>query len=209
MKNISILLLAFVACAPRAGAATLSEYGVSLTATGLVDHVTQLRWLDSALTDGGLAELQGFLDAGWRLATEEEFTFLASREPFQYGGTHESELNRDEFITMMTRLSVDLDADHFAGVWVCRPYGAPEDWCSSTTSFGGQFVLDGPYGYQPTEFGLYYYLTEVPIYGAFDCHKTNLCTYMGRSLLVRAVPLPAAGWLLIVALCSAALARRR
>lgn len=193
----SLLLLVFFFLVPTTHALTLDEYGVSFYDNGLIDHVTGLRWVDSGLTDGGLDELQDWLDAGWRIATEEEFFFLVSRQNAQFGGPADVPLHLDDFRSMMQRLSVDEYAGGaFGGPWLCRDYGDPDLYCSSTTSFGGGFLIDSLEFDPDSEILHFYmavYLSEVPMYGSLECYKfPETCDYRGRSLMVRATPLPGA-----------------
>ena len=127
----SIFILA-VCVSAQASAGDRLEYGVTFNDTGVVDHVSGLEWLDSALTDGGLDDLPPWLDAGWRIATGEEFFFLATREAGQtLGGSATSNLNLVEFNALMTRLSATPNVS-ISGPWLCRPYGNPQADCTNT-----------------------------------------------------------------------------
>lgn len=175
-------------------AATLDEYGVSFTQNGLVDHVSNLKWLDAGLTQGGLDELQFWLDDGWRIASEADLYFLITRQHAEFGDTAELPLNVDDFMLMMTQLSIDpaVDSNSYGGPWVCRAYGDPQQNCVNTNSFGGQFIIDLSVDLEPVLLSLFVFITEVPIYGSLDCFdEPAICDYTGRSLLVRTIPLPA------------------
>ena len=189
-------------------ALSLSEYGITLTSTGLIDHVSGLRWLDSSLTDGDLDDLQLRLDEGWRIASEEEFYFLVTRQMSAFGGSAVSALGIDGMNQLAARLSFTPNQEP-SGPWLCRDYGDPEQYCQSTGSLGGNFVLNlTDLADDTTLVQMLVFISEVPIYGGLDCGVDVDCVYEGRSLMVRAVPLPAAGWLFLSALASLTVRRR-
>ena len=213
MKKIPALLVLVLLSSASHGL-TLQEYGISFINNGLIDHTSGLRWLDSGLTEGGLDELQTQLDAGWRLATEEEFYFLLTRQISAFGGSADVPLHLQDFQAMMSRLSV-TESDtggEFSGPWLCRDYGSPQQNCSAVNSLGGQFLLQ----VIPDEFpvllhlSLNLFISEVPIYGSLDCLQfPDLCSFTGRSLMVRAVPLPGALLLMFSALAGIGAALRQ
>lgn len=210
MKKL-VLTLLLVFFHPTSWAVTLEEYGVTLTGNGLVDHVSGLRWLDSSLTQGGYDELQVLLEAGWRIASEEELFFLMTRAEFAFSSSF-TELGSDGLLQIADRLSFEygLDAE-FSGPWVCRGYSNPAQFCSSLNApgsiagLGGQFVFDLG---NPSALGIpvsmIVYITEVPIYGSLACYEnpSEPCIGEGRALLVRPVPIPAALTLFIGALAT-------
>lgn len=184
-------------------ALTLDEYGISLSGNGLVDHVSGLQWLDSGLTQGGLDELQFRLDDGWRIASEEDLYFLITRQQAEFGGTGQLQLNIADFMQLMAQLSIDSSPDGsvYSGPWVCRAFGDPQAACASTNALGGKFIIELAADQNPVLVSMFVYISEVPIYGSIDCFDDpDLCDYMGRSLLVRAVPLPGPALLLFSAL---------
>lgn len=195
-----------------ASSLTLEEYGVTLTDTGLVDHVSGLRWLDSSLTQGGYDQLQPLLESGWSFASEEELYYLLTRSDGSFSGA--TVLGEDGLLHIADQLSFGFGLEfEFTGPWVCRSYGDPEQYCTtlntqgSIAGLGGQFTLemgdafmDG--GTQQIPIFMYPYVTEVPIYGSLACYEQPdlPCIGEGRSLLVRAVPLPASIMLMLSAL---------
>lgn len=212
MRNISLIVLTLF-WSTSAWSLTLEEYGVSVTDNGLVDNVSGLRWLDSSLTQGGHPELQSLLDAGWRFADEDDLYFLLTRSSyfFEVSSTY---LGEDGLLQIADRLSFEFDSDNdYGGPWVCRSYGNPEQHCTSLNTpgsisgLGVQFILSMGNEYQDGDDTLlpvimYSYITEVPFYGSLACYEdpSTPCIGEGRSLLVRAVPLPASIFLLSGAL---------
>lgn len=174
-----------VACT-TARADDFPEFGISFTLTGVVDHRSGLEWLDAGLTEGNIDDLQFWLDAGWRIASQEEFFFLVTRVPgMQFGGSETSDLGVDQLDGLKARLS-------FESAWVCSAFQDPATECVSTESFGGPFGL----GYEPTFFGdgsvvwMSVVLTELPMYTDLDCLKFPPCARMGKSLMVRYTDTP-------------------
>ncbi len=208
-KQFYLALLMLVACSPRvSNAITLDEYGITITETGLIDSATGLRWLDSQLTDGGLDELQDWLDAGWRIATYSEFLYLVTRQEEGFVGFHTALLEEADYGQIADSLSFELN-EFFSGPWLCAGGDDPDGLCSSTGSFGGQFEMDLLLDDQD-ELIIYLtrYISFVPMYGSIDCGFIP-CSYEGRSLLVRPVPLPPAVLLMIGALFTVAVRGRR
>ncbi|MFK8031002.1 MAG: hypothetical protein AB8G18_12275 [Gammaproteobacteria bacterium] len=216
MRHLSLALLTLF-WSVSASSLTLDEYGVSLTDNGLVDNVTGLRWLDSLLTQGGHAELQSLLDAGWRFADEDEFFFLLT-----HGSGSATLLGEDGLLQMADRLSFEFDNDNlFSGPWVCRSYSDPEQFCTtlntpgSIAGLGVQFTLSLGDEFQEggdtlTPVIMSPYITEVPFYGSLACYEEPdlPCIGEGRSLMVRAVPLPASFFLFSGALALLGLQRK-
>lgn len=201
MKWKAVFALLLLQFSHNAYAISLAEYGVTITDTGLVDHVSGLRWLDSDISDGGLGELQQLLDQGWRIASEGELLELLARAPFGFSGNVVSQLGIDGINQIAESLSFSFGAT-FGGPWVCRTAFYPVESCLNTDALGGQFLLEAEELANDTTLLIYaFYISEVPIYGAFDCDFIE-CSYLGRSLMVRAVPVPPAGWLLLAGLVS-------
>ncbi len=190
-----LFVTAFWGLHVASSAITLEEYGVTLNGTGLVDHVSQLQWLDSSLTYGTTAALTDYIDAGWRLATEEEFLFLLGR------GSNTSDLDGVAFLSMAQRLGFTADPDGLDLVqpWLCHAPGADPGICNQLDHYNYvSFALDVfPRG-STTHFNYYNYLATYQLYNLDQTQPCPQC--MGSALLVRPVPLPAAVWLMLGAL---------
>ena len=194
-----------------AEAITLDEYGVTLVGNGLVDSESGLHWLDPALTEGTTGNLDKFFSDGWRLATEQELFFLLTRieiiPPTPPGDHTSSALNFDDYLIMLDALSIPMPGSGSGDSvpWLCRVFGNDKSHCGNSTGtvFVSFFLSADPVLGFPgapdamTEVTFITFISEAYLYGTFD---TECLDCIGRSLLVRAVPLPAAFWLLLSAL---------
>ncbi len=190
-----------------ANALTLDEYGITLTDDGLLDNHTGLQWLDAAATEGTTANLDPLFANGWRLATEQEMVFLLLRIPNSVGDTAISMLNFDDYLVMLDALSIPhlLSGSGDSDAWLCRADGGDTSHCNSSNgvAFVSFFLSVEPApGFSGGSDSLTHvtfipFISEAFLYGTFD---TECLDCIGRSLLVRTVPLPASLWLIIGAL---------
>lgn len=204
-----VLMASALLCSAPAQAISLEEYGVTLTGTGLVDQVSGLRWLDSSLTFGLQSALDPYLADGWRIATEYDVAFLLTHsddlDPLYPGFSGNVPLQYAEFVALTQALGIQANGDVGSQPWMCRVYSADISNCYERT--GSAFVSFGTDSFVDTDnsdmdgfttyLNFYLYITEVSLYGDLDGPCPDC---LGRTLLVRAIPLPAALWMLLPAL---------
>ncbi len=192
-KGLILFVSLLLAC--NVNGLTLEEYGITPTTDGLTDDTTGLRWLDSSLSPGDLSGMQTLFDEGWRVASEEEYFYLVSRQLGTFGSDLNSSLNYADFQWVMERLAI-LDVFDLPGniydnpnPWLCRPSSSPDSDCGSTDLLGGQFVFtyeDAGLG-NGTDFSTFTIVFAMALYENSDNCIIDQCS---RALLVRQVPLP-------------------
>lgn len=211
-KLIGALITAmFTMNGALSSAVTLEEYGVQITSSGLVDTTNGLRWLSADLTLGTITTLDSYLENGWRIATANEASYLLTRvtidnSPGRLSGDVDNPLAFEDFLAITNALGLSTNSfdNAYNQPWLCMSiYGdspycqTPGNWAFTPLILEASAAFPGT-GIPGTTIKMHQYLTEVPIYGNFE---TGVCdTCIGRTLLVRNVPLPAGLWLLMSAL---------
>ena len=161
--------------------------------------------------------MNGLLDEGWRIATGPDLFYLLMRqnELGPVNASSDNPLFLADFLAMTSAIGITADGtgNPYAEPWACMYFYGDSDLCQLTNAWA--FT---PYGITAqAAFGdpalagvtidIIYYLTEVPLYGNFEIGVCDSC--VGRTLLVRNVPLPAGAWLLLSGLAVLVPGRKR
>ncbi|MEM7081511.1 MAG: hypothetical protein AAF465_02070 [Pseudomonadota bacterium] len=192
-------------------ALTLEDYGIRFTSTGLVDVDTQLEWLNADLTAGTPDAIDVLLEDGWRIANYTEVRYLLTRDgmlspPSGNGDETIVPLAFSDFMILIGALGISTNGfdDAYVEPWACGSQITDANLCSDTRNWAfTPFILiaeqesDIPL-FGTTRVSTLEYLSEVPLYGDFEVGVCSDC--IGRTLLVRAVPIPAALWLMLSSL---------
>lgn len=206
MKHLVIgLTTAFIILlnSVSAKAITLEEYGIEITSTGFVDTTTGLRWLDSDLTLGTNATIDSLIDDGWRIASVFQLVNLFYRGNGPDPSGPDNPLSLTDFLILTDALGLTRDGtfNHNDNPWACMRSGPV---CQNTNLasftpvlFTAEEAFPGS-GLPGVETYIGIYLPEKPLYGDILGHPCDSC--IGRTLLVRNVPIPAGLWLLLSAL---------